>query len=106
MTGNFEVLSISETEYLTITKFCYHYLYAQKSQLQYFTSGGGSKAWRGVYRPNSDKLQFFYDGQGFMSLKLTKSDADIVFYDVAGQELHKWNMAKIDQGPLSFDFAM
>jgi tartrate-resistant acid phosphatase type 5 len=77
-----------------------------KSPLQFFTSGGGSKAWRGVYTPNSDKLQFFYDGQGFMSLKLTKSNADIAFYDVAGKELHKWSTAKIDHGHVQFSVAM
>jgi tartrate-resistant acid phosphatase type 5 len=81
-------------------------LVCTKSPLQYFTSGGGSKAWRGVYTPNSDKLQFFYDGQGFMSVKLTKSNADIVFYDVAGKELHKWSTAKIGGGPSAFNIAM
>jgi tartrate-resistant acid phosphatase type 5 len=77
-----------------------------KSPLQYFTSGGGSKAWRGGYTPNSDKLQFFYDGQGFMLLKFTRSDADVVFYDVAGQELYKWSMTKVNQDACSRNVAM
>lgn len=89
------------------THYCYRCLIVcTKSPLQYFTSGGGSKAWRGAYIPNTDKLRFFYDGQGFMSLKLTKSDADIAFYDVSGQQLHKWSMAKINQGPLLSNVAM
>jgi tartrate-resistant acid phosphatase type 5 len=76
-----------------------------RSPLQYFTSGGGSKAWRGVYTPNADKLRFFYDGQGFMSLKLTKLNANIVFYDVAGRKLYKWNMAKVNQDAPSLNVA-
>jgi len=85
---------------------CLEHISSTNSPLQYFTSGGGSKAWRGAYIPNTDKLRFFYDGQGFMSLKLTKSDADIAFYDVSGQQLHKWSMAKINQGFLSSNVAM
>ncbi|KAJ3679659.1 hypothetical protein LUZ60_017670 [Juncus effusus] len=73
---------------------CLEHISSTGSSLQYFTSGGGSKAWRGSYIPSPDKLQFFYDGQGFMSLKLTESDAIIVFYDVTGSPLHKWSMSK------------
>lgn len=65
------------------------------SPLQYLTSGGGSKAWRGIFTPNADKLQFFHDGQGFMSLQITKTNADVVFYDVFGQVLYRWSMAKL-----------
>ncbi|KAG8040397.1 hypothetical protein GUJ93_ZPchr1545g22263 [Zizania palustris] len=48
---------------------CLEHISSRDSPIQYFTSGGGSKAWRGVFQPNDDKLQFFYDGQGFMSLQ-------------------------------------
>lgn len=51
-------------------------------------------AWRGVFTPTSDKLRFFYDGQGFMSLQLTRTAADIVFYDVFGHVLHEWSASK------------
>lgn len=64
------------------------------SPIQYLTSGGGSKAWRGVYAPNSDKLQFLYDGQGFMSMELMKKDVKVVFYDIFGRNLHEWSMTK------------
>jgi tartrate-resistant acid phosphatase type 5 len=64
------------------------------SQLQYFTSGGGSKAWRGVFQPTADELQFFYDGQGFMSLQLNQDQADFIFYDVYGNILYKWSSSK------------
>ncbi|KAJ4814911.1 Purple acid phosphatase [Rhynchospora pubera] len=77
---------------------CLEHISSTDSPLQYFTSGGGSKAWRGVYTSNADKVQFFYDGQGFMSLKLTECHVDITFYDVEGQELYKWSMAKINRG--------
>jgi len=64
------------------------------SPLQYFTSGGGSKAWRGILRPNKDKLRFFYDGQGFMSLQLDQDQAHFIFYDVFGIILYQWSSSK------------
>lgn len=64
------------------------------SPIQYLTSGGGSKAWRAVYRPNADEVQFFYDGQGFMSMELTTTDAKVVFYDLFGQNLHEFSVSK------------
>ncbi|EAZ18691.1 hypothetical protein OsJ_34211 [Oryza sativa Japonica Group] len=54
----------------------------------------GSKAWRGVQTANTDKVEFFYDGQGFMSLRLTAAEASLAFYDVAGKILHTWMVAK------------
>lgn len=73
---------------------CFFFSVLFDSPIQYLTSGGGSKAWRGVFTPNSDKLLFFYDGQGFMSLQLTISDAAIMFYDVFGHVLYKWSVTK------------
>jgi len=64
------------------------------SPIQYFTSGGGSKAWRGVFQPNKDKLRFFYDGQGFMSLQLNQEQAQFTFYDVSGNSLYQWSSSK------------
>lgn len=63
------------------------------SSIQYLTSGGGSKAWRGdVKLYDNQALKFFYDGQGFVSLKMNKTDADIAFYDVFGKVLHSWKI--------------
>ncbi|CAL9131461.1 unnamed protein product [Musa textilis] len=73
---------------------CLEHISSKDSPIQYLTSGGGSKAWRGVFTPNSDKLRFFHDGQGFMSLQLTVAAANIVFYDVFGQELYRWSVTK------------
>ncbi|KAJ4960845.1 hypothetical protein NE237_020755 [Protea cynaroides] len=64
------------------------------SKLQYFTSGGGSKAWRGDYDPEKKGLKFFYDGQGFMTAEMTETDAEIIFYDVSGSVLYKWSVSK------------
>jgi len=73
---------------------CLEHISSRDSPIQYFTSGGGSKAWRGVYQRNEDKLQFFYDGQGFMSLQLNQDQADFIFYDVSGKVLYKWTSRK------------
>ncbi|XP_066354382.1 purple acid phosphatase 4-like [Miscanthus floridulus] len=69
---------------------CLEHISSRDSPIQYFTSGGGSKAWRGVQNTNEDDLKFFYDGQGFMSLQLDHSEAHFTFYDVDGKELYHY----------------
>ncbi|KAL6649564.1 hypothetical protein ACP70R_013788 [Stipagrostis hirtigluma subsp. patula] len=69
---------------------CLEHISSRNSPIQYFTSGGGSKAWRGVFHKNKDKLRFFYDGQGFMSLQLKQEKARFIFYDASGEILYKW----------------
>lgn len=64
------------------------------SKLHYITSGGGSKAWRNVFKKNEDTVRFFYDGQGFMSLEVSETEANFVFYDAFGNILYKWSTAK------------
>lgn len=65
------------------------------SPIQFLTTGGGSKAWRGIFNPNKvDTLRLFYDGQGFISLQLTKTDAKVVYYDVDGNVIHTWSRTK------------
>ncbi|GKV05257.1 hypothetical protein SLEP1_g17291 [Rubroshorea leprosula] len=74
---------------------CLEHISDTESPIQFLTSGAGSKAWRGdVKDENRRGLNFFYDGQGFMSVQLTQSEADIVFYDVFGKILHRWNAQK------------
>ncbi|KAF0929158.1 hypothetical protein E2562_016397 [Oryza meyeriana var. granulata] len=67
--------------------------------LKDFTGGGGSKAWRGIFRrQNEDKLQFFiYDGQGFLSLELNENRARFTFYDDYGQASYHWSLSKANQ---------
>ncbi|KAL0464061.1 UNVERIFIED_CONTAM: Purple acid phosphatase 17 [Sesamum latifolium] len=74
---------------------CLEQISDDKSPIQFLTSGAGSKAWRGdVKNMNRERLKFFYDGQGFMSVQMTRSDVDIVFYDIFGKVLHKWTRSK------------
>ncbi|KAK6148001.1 hypothetical protein DH2020_018913 [Rehmannia glutinosa] len=47
-----------------------------------------------VNTTNDQGLKFFYDGQGFMSVQLTLSEVETVFYDVFGRVLHRWTMSK------------
>ncbi|KAL0792855.1 hypothetical protein Bca101_064232 [Brassica carinata] len=59
-------------------------------EIQFLTSGGGSKAWRGDVQPWDPKeLKLYYDGQGFMSLHITHSEVKFVFYDISGNVLHQ-----------------
>ncbi|GAY51818.1 hypothetical protein CUMW_137170 [Citrus unshiu] len=63
--------------------------------IEFLTSGGGSKAWRGDRNWWSpEELKLYYDGQGFMSVKMTRSEAVVLFYDVHGNILHKWSIPK------------
>ncbi|MQL90261.1 hypothetical protein Taro_022852 [Colocasia esculenta] len=77
---------------------CLEHVSSQDSPLQFLTSGGGSKAWRGVYEPNADKLRFFYDGQGFLSLQVCRTRVQMAFYDVQGNVLYRWSTGK-ELGP-------
>lgn len=61
--------------------------------MQYLTSGGGSKSWRGDFIPVPE-LKFYYDGQGFMSVEATWIAFEIVFYDVFGSVRHRWSTSK------------
>ncbi|KAI3463559.1 hypothetical protein Pfo_020222 [Paulownia fortunei] len=74
---------------------CLERINDKESPIQFLTSGAGSKAWRGdLKNMNEEGLKFFYDGQGFMSVQLTQSDVEIVFYDVFGRVLHRWTRSK------------
>ncbi|XP_051147643.1 purple acid phosphatase 17-like [Andrographis paniculata] len=74
---------------------CLQQISDNQSPIQFLTSGGGSKAWRGeMDKSNVGVVKFFYDGQGFMSVTLDSSDVEVVFYDVSGRALHRWTMSK------------
>ncbi|KAL5702797.1 acid phosphatase [Ranunculus cassubicifolius] len=73
---------------------CLQHISSKESKIQYFTSGGGSKAWNGEMEKNKDGLEFYYDGQGFMAVKLAPNKAQIKFYDIFGKVLHKFNVSK------------
>ncbi|XP_017222722.2 purple acid phosphatase 8 [Daucus carota subsp. sativus] len=74
---------------------CLEHISSRDSPLQFFTSGGGSKAWRGdMSWMNLDETKFYYDGQGFMSMQITENEVQVIFYDVSGSALHKWSTSK------------
>lgn len=74
---------------------CLEHISSSDSPLQFLTSGGGSKAWKNNIHPwNAHELKFYYDGQGFMTMKLTKSHVDFHFYDVFGNVLHRSSASK------------
>ncbi|GAB4855462.1 Purple acid phosphatase 8 [Ancistrocladus abbreviatus] len=74
---------------------CLEHISSPDSPLQFLTSGGGSKAWRGDVKSwNPEELKLYYDGQGFMSLQITKTELVAIFYDVFGNVLHTWSASK------------
>ncbi|XP_061373842.1 purple acid phosphatase 8-like isoform X2 [Gastrolobium bilobum] len=83
------------TAYINGHDHCVEHIIDTESGIHYLTSGGGSKAWRGDVKPwNPEELKLYYDGQGFMSVQITKTNVDIVFYDVFGKALHTWSITK------------
>ncbi|GLT57327.1 hypothetical protein SLA2020_303070 [Shorea laevis] len=74
---------------------CLQHISSPDSGIQFLTSGGGSKAWRGeVNWWNPEEMKFYYDGQGFMTVQITQPRVDIAFYDVFGNVLHTWATSK------------
>ncbi|KAI3455115.1 hypothetical protein Pfo_011778 [Paulownia fortunei] len=64
--------------------------------IEFLTSGGGSRAWKNVthYERYKNNLKFYYDGQGFVSVQLTRGEANVAFYDVSGKTLHSFKLKK------------
>ncbi|XP_057809088.1 purple acid phosphatase 3-like [Salvia miltiorrhiza] len=64
--------------------------------IEFLTSGGGSRAWSNTthYDRYKNNLKFYYDGQGFVSVQLTRTEANVAFYDASGKTLHSFNLKK------------
>lgn len=66
-----------------------------ESEMHFVTSGGGSKAWRGMDdTADQSGLQFYYDGQGFVSMSFNSSVLSFAFYDALGNTLHNAYLSK------------
>ncbi|KAK6123777.1 hypothetical protein DH2020_042474 [Rehmannia glutinosa] len=75
---------------------CLEHINNTGSPIEFLTSGGGSRAWGNIthherYKKN---LRFYYDGQGFISVQLTRGEANVAFYDVFGKTLHSFKLKK------------
>ncbi|KAI8560719.1 hypothetical protein RHMOL_Rhmol04G0278100 [Rhododendron molle] len=74
---------------------CLERISCHNSRIQFLTSGAGSKAWRGDEKLCNDcAVHFFYDGQGFMSVQLSSTNAQMRFYDVEGKAMYQWNVTR------------
>ncbi|KAM0862107.1 hypothetical protein ACQ4PT_045465 [Festuca glaucescens] len=58
--------------YLNGHDHCLQRISSIDSPVEFVTSGGGSKAWAGKFKASTDKMEFLYDGQGFLSMHLTR----------------------------------
>ncbi|PON96793.1 Calcineurin-like phosphoesterase domain, apaH type [Trema orientale] len=90
------VLEANEVDlYINGHDHCLQHISSTTSPIQFLTSGGGSKAWKGEFNTsNRDGLRFYYDGQGFMSVQLTPTDASVYFYNIYGRVMHSLNLSK------------
>nr|GLL32827.1 purple acid phosphatase 3-like [Ipomoea trifida] len=74
---------------------CLEHISSLDSALQFVTSGGGSKAWRGdISDMDPEEMKFYYDGQGFMALQISPGEIDFQMYDIFGHVLHRWSASK------------
>ncbi|XP_004236915.1 purple acid phosphatase 4 [Solanum lycopersicum] len=81
--------------YLNGHDHCLEHISSSDSPLQFLTSGGGSKSWRGDMNWwNPKEMKFYYDGQGFMAMQITQTQVWIQFFDIFGNILHKWSASK------------
>ncbi|KAI3778747.1 hypothetical protein L2E82_08130 [Cichorium intybus] len=90
------ILEAKEVDlYINGHDHCLQHISSPKSQIQFLTSGGGSKAWRDEFNQwDPNQLKFYYDGQGFMSLHIYEDKIGAIFYDVYGVILHEWSTNK------------
>ncbi|CAI6010195.1 unnamed protein product [Closterium sp. NIES-65] len=65
-----------------------------ESPVHYFTVGGGSKAWRGDAPPVAPGLRFFFPGQGFSSLEVSRNSLTVNFYGVFGELMYSTTLNK------------
>ncbi|KAI8529393.1 hypothetical protein RHMOL_Rhmol12G0222000 [Rhododendron molle] len=64
--------------YMSGHDHCLERISCHNSRIQFLTSGAGSKAWRGDEKLRNDcTVHFFYDGQGFMSVQLSSTNAQM-----------------------------
>ncbi|MCD7449249.1 hypothetical protein HAX54_050687, partial [Datura stramonium] len=81
--------------YLNGHDHCLEHISSSDSPLQFLTSGGGSKSWRGdINWWNPKEMKFYYDGQGFLAMQITQTQVFIQFFDIFGNILHKWTSSK------------
>ncbi|PIN19870.1 Purple (tartrate-resistant) acid phosphatase [Handroanthus impetiginosus] len=73
---------------------CLEHINNTRIPIEFLTSGGGSRAWGNIthYERYKENLKFYYDGQGFLSVQFTRSQASIAFYDVFGKTLHSFKL--------------
>ncbi|KAF3486680.1 hypothetical protein F2Q69_00055609 [Brassica cretica] len=90
------ILEANEVDmYINGHDHCLEHISSINSGIQFMTSGGGSKAWKGdVNEWNPQEMRFYYDGQGFMSVYLSEAELRVDFYDGYGRVLHRWNTYK------------
>ncbi|KAF9587027.1 hypothetical protein IFM89_039713 [Coptis chinensis] len=67
--GHHAIRSANDVDfYINGHDHCLEHISSNDSPLQFLTSGGGSKAWRGdAQGGNGDGVHLFYDGPGFMT---------------------------------------
>lgn len=75
---------------------CLQHLSNERGSMQFLTSGGGSKAWKNIihYGVHNHTMHFYHDGQGFLSVEVTRKKAEIAFYNVSGIAVHRQKLEK------------
>lgn len=65
------------------------------SSIHFFTSGGGSKAFKGLRDyGNEAGVNFVFDGQGFLAVSMMATSALFRFYDVFGEVMYSYRLQR------------
>ena len=63
------------------------------SSVHFFTSGGGSKAFKGLGLFGKEAgVQFVFDGQGFLAVSMRVESVLLSFYDVFGNVIYSYTI--------------
>ncbi|KAJ7567149.1 hypothetical protein O6H91_02G133600 [Diphasiastrum complanatum] len=74
---------------------CLEHIKREDSSINFITSGGGSKAWKGMKpTPNKNGVKLYYDGQGFTTFTVTSTHLHISYFDVYGSVIHEVDLYK------------
>jgi tartrate-resistant acid phosphatase type 5 len=65
------------------------------SSIHFFTSGGGSKAFKGLREYGEvEGVRFVFDGQGFLAVSMREDSVVLSFYDVFGNVPYSYTLQR------------
>ncbi|GER53770.1 purple acid phosphatase, partial [Striga asiatica] len=82
--------------YINGHEHCLEHINNTGSPIEFLTSGGGSRAWGNIthHEKHKNNFNFYYSGQDFISVQVTRREAKMSFHDVFAKILHSFMLTK------------